>query len=292
MKHITLILLAVFSMNLSFAQKESTYKADIKVIEITGDVNIHFRSPEPVQFVDISTDVLQGDLPIENVVRIKVQHNTIIKDSLVNLQNLALGGYVDEQELGIVTIVGQSFMAQYRIIYRDMAYSSNVVTSIEITPENMKPLEFPSYEMPNTELKAVSMDIIKMKKVKKPKRKSKKLKMVAALNNIYTVGDYVFLDLSFYNKTNLSYDIDDIQFTIDDKKLVKSTNVQSNKILPIYKLYNNKNFKKSYRNVFVFKKFTYPDNKLLNIRLTEEQISGRTIILGIKYKDILQADTL
>jgi conjugative transposon TraN protein len=111
------------------------------------------------------------------------------------------------------------------------------------------------------------------------------------LNNVYAFGDYVFLDISFKNNTNLIYDIDKLKFSIDDKKVYKATNVQSIEIEPVFRLYDLKTFKKSYRNIFVFKKFTYPNNKVLNIRLIENQISGRTINLEIKYSDILQADT-
>lgn len=295
MKNFTLLIIAVFSINLSFAQVQPSYIEDLQRIEVTGNVNVHFRSPEPVQFVDLSTDRLTGDLPIENVVRIKIQNlqeqTTVFNDSITKTEDLQIP-YQDGEDLGVVTIVGQSFMAQYRLIYRDAAYDFNVITNIEIIPSHMQALEFPTYELSNTELKVICMDIIKGKKIKKPKRKSKNLKMISALNNIYTVGDYVFLDISFYNKTNLSYDIEEIKFTIDDKKIFKSTNVQSNTIPTRYRLYNNKKFKKNYRNVYVFKKFTFPDNKILNVRLTEEQISGRTIELAIKYKDILQADTL
>jgi len=42
----------------------------------------------------------------------------------------------------------------------------------------------------------------------------------------------------------------------------------------------------------VFKKMTFPGNKLLHIELSEKQLSGRVITLGISYQDILNADTL
>ena len=47
-------------------------KEDLKTIYISSDVNLHFRTPEPVQFVDLSTNQLIGDLPTENVVRVKI----------------------------------------------------------------------------------------------------------------------------------------------------------------------------------------------------------------------------
>lgn len=279
-------------------------KENLPVIQITKDVNLHFRTPEPVQFVDLSTDKLIGDLPAENVVRIKIQQieeensmkviqkmvdEAAVLDSIQTTRDIPIQ-YQDNQELGIVTIVGQSFMAQYKIVYKQKGGYNNVVTNIEILPNDMQPLEYPKYEFSNLELRKFSMNLI-TKKEGKSIRKNKDLRMRAQLNNIYTMGDYVFLDITFLNKSNLSYDIDQLKFSIDDKKIYKSTNVQSIDISPIYQLYNNKKFRKSYRNIYVFKKFTYPNNKVLNIRLIENQVSGRTISLEIKYSDILNADT-
>jgi hypothetical protein len=51
-------------------------------------------------------------------------------------------------------------------------------------------------------------------------------------------------------------------------------------------------FQKQYRNIFVFKKFTYPGNKLLHIELSEKQLSGRIITLSVPYKDVLKADII
>lgn len=299
-------------VNTSAKSTAKVVKSDLKVIYITSDVNLHFRTPEPVQFVDLSTNRMIGDLPTENVVRVKIQKeeernerivrvntqpqnpnqrnkNTPVNDTLQRTIEIPLT-YRDQQELGIVTIVGQSFMAQYKIVYRVPEYSSIVVTNIEILPEEMQPLEYPNYQFSNTELKIFALNVVK-EKPRKPIRKEKNLMLVSKLNSVYTMGDLVFLDLEFENKSNLAYDIDELKFSIDDKKVYKSTNNQSIEIEPVFKLYDNKKFKRSYRNVYVFKKFTYPNNKVLNIRLIEDQVSGRTINLEIKYSDILQADT-
>lgn len=268
------------------------YKSNLPEIYITRDVNLHFRSPQPVQFVDLSTKNLIGDLPTENVVRIKIQQfeneSHQRKDSIREKEETPIY-YFDNQELGIVTVVGQSFMAQYILIYKSNN-TANIMTNIEILPEDMQALEYPDYQMSGAELRKYSLDIIRKKEGKKI-RKNKDLGIESQLNNVYAFGDYVFLDISFKNNTNLIYDIDKLKFSIDDKKVYKATNVQSIEIDPVFRLYDLKTFKKSYRNIFVFKKFTYPNNKVLNIRLIENQISGRTINLEIKYSDVLQADT-
>ena len=45
--------------------------------------------------------------------------------------------------------------------------------------------------------------------------------MVMRLNNIYSVGDYFFIDFSIENKTNIRFDIDEIRIKLTDKKLAK-----------------------------------------------------------------------
>ena len=134
------------------------------------------------------------------------------------------------------------------------------------------------------------MDILG-KKQKSPIREEKNLKLKMELNNVYVMSDYIFLDITFENESNLGYNIDGIKFSIEDKKIYKATNNQSIEIEPVFKLFDNKIFKKRLHNIYVFKKFTYPNSKVLIIRLLEEQISGRTIEMKIKYSDILNADT-
>lgn len=292
-----ILLLAIFVLPAySFAQNTAVskiYKNRLPKINISKDVNLHFRSPEPVQFVDLSTNKLIGDLPAENVVRIKIQQmeeeKHFVNDSLRKTVDIPID-YRENQELGVVTIVGQSFMAQYQLVYSENEQNGNIISNIEVLPEDMQALEFPDFKMSNVELRKYAMELISKKEDRKV-RTNKDLGLISQLNNVCTFGDYVFLDISFRNKTNLSYDIDKLKFSIDDKKIYKATNVQSIDIEPVFRLYDLKRFKKSYRNIFVFKKFTFPNNKILNIRLIENQISGRTINLEVKYSDILEADT-
>ena len=51
-----------------------------------------------------------------------------------------------------------------------------------------------------------------------------------------------------------------------------------------------KKFQKNYRNVLVLPKLTFPDEKVLRLEISENQISGRVIVLTIEYEDILNAD--
>ena len=120
---------------------------------------------------------------------------------------------------------------------------------------------------------------------------TKQHRMTIRLNNIYSVGEYFFLDFSIENRTNIRFDIDEIRVKLSDKKQSKATNVQMIELTPAMILDQSKRFSKGYRNVIVLKKMTFPNDKVLSIEISEKQISGRNITLNIDYEDVLYADS-
>ena len=173
-------------------------------------------------------------------------------------------------------------------------YVNKDVSTHFIAMEDIKYADLRSYMNPEVNLtKAQMYDYAHRMFISKNKfydvsSKSNLMKIV--LNNIYTLDKYFFIDISMINKTKIRYDIDQIRFKIEDKKQTKATNFQSIEILPLMQVNKNLVFKKNYRNIFVFEKFTFPDEKVLTIEISEKQISGRTITLRIDYADILHAD--
>ena len=261
--------------------------SDLPEIEITEGINLHIISPEPIQYVDLSTQKLTGDLPATNIARIKITDSPESNETeKIKKQTTFTSG----QNIGVITVVGQSFIAQYKAIYRN-SENLNTVTNIHIQPENMQPIEFNKMVFSNLELRKFAMDIIQKKSEEHPIREEKNLKLNVQLNNVYVMSDYIFLDMTFKNNSNLSYEIEDLKFSIEDKKIYKATNNQSIDMTPLFQLNPQKHFRKNFRNIYVFKKFTYPNSKVMMIRLIEEQLSGRTIEMKVNYSDILKADT-
>ena len=261
--------------------------SDLPEIEITEGINLHIISPEPIQYVDLSTLKLTGDLPATNIARIKITDSPESNETeKIKKQTTFTSG----QNIGIITVVGQSFIAQYKAIYRN-SENLNTVTNIHIQPEHMQPIELDKMVFSNLELRKFSMDIIQKKSEKNPIREKENLQLNIQLNNVYVMSDYIFLDITFKNNSNLSYDIEDLKFSIEDKKIYKATNNQTIEMTPIFQLNPQKHFRKNFRNIYVFKKFTFPNSKVMMIRLIEEQLSGRTIEMKINYSDILKADT-
>ncbi len=281
----TLLLFAV-TVKAQTATKEQII-SELPEIEITEGINLHIISPEPIQYVDLSTEKLTGDLPTTNIARIKItdEEKSEVKEEKVKPISFFRG-----DKIGIITVVGQSFIAQYKAVYRN-SESLNTVTNIHIQPEAMQPIEFDKMIFSNLELRKFAMDIIQKKSENNPIRQEKDFNLSFQLNNVYVISDYIFLDMTFKNKSNLSYDIEAFKFSIEDKKIHKATNNQSIEMTPLFQLNPQKHFKKNFRNIYVFKKFTYPNSKVMMIRLIEEQLSGRTIEMKVNYSDILKADT-
>lgn len=241
----------------------------LPTVQLPKNLTIHFISPEPVQYVDISTKLLTGDLPLKNVVRIK------LRDSTKNFED------------AVITIAGEKFIAQYHII----PGNANAATEINIMPADTRPLDISGISFSKNQLKTMSMNLM----AERPEHRVEKIKafgIAGQLNHVYTLGDYIFLDISYKNKTRLKYDIDEFRFKVEDKKITKASNIQTVELKPEYTFSESPAFERYYRNIFVFRKLTFPGNKVLHIDMSEQQISGRIITLTISYKDILNADTL
>ncbi|WBS74188.1 conjugative transposon protein TraN [Elizabethkingia meningoseptica] len=280
------LLLFTATLKAQTATKEQII-SDLPEIEITEGINLHIISPEPIQYVDLSTEKLIGDLPTTNIARIKITDTPITEEKDKNKKSCV---FFNGDQVGIITVVGQSFMAQYKAVYRN-SENLNTITNIHIQPEAMQPIEFDKMVFSNLELRKFAMGIIQKKSETNPIREEKNLKLSFQLNNVYVISDYIFLDMTFKNNSNMSYDIEALKFSIEDKKIHKATNNQSIEMTPLFQLNPQKHFKKNFRNIYVFKKFTYPNSKVMMIRLIEEQLSGRTIEMKVNYSDILKADT-
>ncbi len=260
--------LAALSAN---ATNPNTYE-ELELITVNEQVTTVITATEPVRFVDISTDKVAGDQPIENTVRLKPKE----------------AGHADGDVLAIVTIVTERYRVQYGLVYTTRMTEA-------VTDKVVEPEEKNAYHNPAVSLSTEDMYIFARKIWNSPARyhnvSNKAHRMKMRLNNIYAVGDYFFIDYSVENNTNIRFDIDEIRVKLADKKVSKATNSQIIEIYPELSLEDSKSFLHGFRNVIVVKKLTFPNDKVLTIEMTEKQISGRTICLNIDYEDVLSADS-
>lgn len=253
----------------AFAQQ--TYE-EMELLTVNEQVTTVITASEPIRFVDISTDKVAGDQPINNTIRLKPKE----------------AGHADGDILAIVTIVTERYRTQYGLIYTTRM--NEAVSDKEIQLQERQAYNNPAVTM-STEAMYNYARTIWNSPAKFRDVSIKQHRMVMRLNNIYSVGDYFFIDFSITNKTNIRFDIDELRVKLADKKVSKATNNQIIELQPELVLEQAKSFHHGYRNVFVIKKLTFPNDKILTIELSEKQISGRTIHLNIDYEDVLSADS-
>ena len=272
MKKIVFALVAMATMTTSAvnAQSKQTTDFGLGTIYVNENVTTHLVMPETIRLVDISTDTIVGNQVNDNIVRLKPKN--------------AMSDY---DEAGIVTVIGERHIAQYRLVYRTS--TTPAVTRFTVPYWDMQYYQNPDVQMSVAEMSRYAIRMFNAKRTVENIH-SKKDKMKAWVNHICSAGDYFFIDFSMENKTKIPYDISDIRVKLEDKKQKKATNYQSIELTPEYMLHNNKHFTKRYRNVIVIKKLTFPDAKVLKIEVSENQISGRVITLDINYDDVLNAD--
>lgn len=268
MRKLILTLFAAVAMNVSAQQ---TYQ-EMGQLTVNENVTTIVTASEPVRLVDISTDKVAGDKPINNTVRLKPKE----------------GGHKDGDILGIVTIVTERYRTQYALIYTTRI--EEAVTDKEIAYDERSDYNNPAVAMSTADMVKFARRIWNSP-AKYRNIKTRSNRMTMRLNNIYTVGEFFFIDFSVENNTNLRYDIDELRFTLTDKKQSKATNFQRMELQPVLLLDQSKTFQRGYRNVVVIRKMTFPNDKVLTIQLSEKQISGRTIDMVIDYEDVLAADS-
>ena len=246
-------------------------------IYVNDEVTTHIVMPENIKMVDISTTKLIGNQCADNIVRIKPF-----------IDNDSIRTYYRENELmATLTLIGERHMAQYDIIF---THAPARAASIHHVPySHTESYVNPEVSMPEAEMARYAWAVYGSDR-KYNQVVSKAHGMKAVVNNIYSIGDYFFIDYSLQNKTKIPYDIEELRIKLTDKKEVKATNSQTIELTPAYSLNLAKRFKKNYRNVLVIPKLTFPDEKVLRLEISENQISGRVITLTIEYEDILNAD--
>ncbi len=252
-------------------QAQRTYN-EMEQLTVNEQVTTVITATEPIRFVDISTDRIAGDQPINNTIRLKP------KDA----------GHGDGEVLAIVTIVTERYRTQYALIYTTRMQEA-------VTDKEIQPAEMTAYHNPAVSLSTEDMYRFARQVWLAPARyrnvSRRQHRMTMRLNNIYAVGDYFFIDFSIENRTDIRFDIDEIRVKLADKKVSKATNAQVVELKPEMELERRRSFLHGYRNVLVVKKMTFPNDKVLTIEVSERQISGRTIALNIDYEDVLCADS-
>ncbi len=220
---------------------------EMELLTVNDQITTVITATEPVRFVDISTDKVAGDQPLSNTVRLKPKEGAEVNE--------------DGDILAVVTVITERYRVQYALVYTTRPQEA--VTDKTVLLSETVPYNNPAVSLSTEDMTRMARRIWNAK-ARYRNVGTQKHHMEIRLNNIYTAGEWFFIDFSVENRTNVRFDIDQLRFKVEDKRR---------------------------RNVAVLKKLTFPNDKVLTIEMSEKQVSGRTITLEIDYEDVLHADS-
>ena len=118
----------------------STYQ-EMEQLTVNEQVTTVITASEPIRFVDISTDKIAGDQPINNTVRLKPKE----------------GMHEDGEVLAIVTIVTERYRTQYALLYTTRLQEA-------VTDKEIQQIEKNAYQKTSSAIgKAIKKNKVKLK---------------------------------------------------------------------------------------------------------------------------------
>lgn len=268
MKRIVWVLAALFAGLTAKAQVMTPTES----LWLNDEITTFIVNNENIKMIDISASdtLVVGNQPGENIARLK-----------------AVRKLEDGARMGVVTVIGERNISQFTLYYA--ADKQRATTEYRVRQADLDNYTNPAVEMDLQTMYRYCWTIWDSKK-KFFNLSNRESRLTIRLNNLYTVGNYFFFDISVENDSNIQFDIDEIRIKLVDKKQAKATSSQEIELIPELEMRPVRQFKKSYRNIFVLRKLTFPDEKVLSFSMSEKPISGRTITLRVDYSDVLRAD--
>ena len=253
-------------------------------IEVGFNKTVHILFPSPVTYIDIgSMDIIAGKAAgAENVVRVKA----------------AVRDFPKETNLTVITEDGgyYSFEARYaenpQVATHEIGAATSASPAVQTPPaEGRVLLEATGRERPAVVKKTLN-DIYRLNRTEMRLRK-KHYGIETEVQGIYVRNDVIYIHLSLYNNSNISFEVEDLHFRIEDRKVAKRT-AQQITPLELLRVCNDLRIVRAHqrqRTVFALPKFTMPDDKILVLEIVERN-GARHQRIEIRNKQIRLARTL
>lgn len=117
----------------------------------------------------------------------------------------------------------------------------------------------------------------------------------ATVRGIYSHNDIMYIHYYMKNTSNVSYDIDQVRFSIEDKKKLRKTASQRLPVEPVREYNGDRamraNSRQAYHTVLAFRKFTIAPDKVLVMEILERN-GGRNMRIVIKHSDLINASPI
>ncbi|MCA8833348.1 conjugative transposon protein TraN [Hymenobacter pini] len=248
-------------------------KLPVLPLYVSDQKTTHLVFPYPVTYVDLgSSGILAAKATgADNIVRVKAASNRLT-----------------ETNMTVLTSGGKLYMFVVNYQHDPKVLSLDLSTPANSTAQAGSEAILSNTPIPQGNLDAYSQQALARGGAAASDTKNQ---LSVRAGSVGYQQETLFFPLHLRNRSNVTYDVDFVKFYIQDKKVTKRTAEQAIELTPTY-VYNG-NLKKieaagKLQQVFVFKKFTIPDQKNLVVEVYEKG-GGRNIKLKLSNSDLLRA---
>lgn len=274
------LLNTLVALSAGLSADEAYYRIEVGFVKTT-----HITFPSKVKYVDLGSNYLIAGKAdeTENVIRVKAAYK----------------GFKEETNFSVICEDGSfyTFLTTYSDHPDTLYYEMQPVISVD----KNRPINKESIVLNDIEGESpVLFDMIIRSIYRNNERNlthlgERKDKIEATLRGIYVHNDILYFNLNMKNLSHISYDIDYVKFSVEDKKKLKRTASQTRPIEPARMFSGGRagkiNPKTAYRAVFAFQKFTISPDKILVVEIAEKK-GGRNIRFTIRHSDIIAASPI
>lgn len=266
----------------SFAQAQPSFIEPYK-IGISCNKTTHLIFPFPIKSVDRgSLDVLAQKSPgADEVLQLKADHPRIAQTNVTVI--------TADNKLYSFLVLYDS-MPQHLTISFDSTFPA-FDNSVQTTNRNTTKLKMD--EQPNLRALKEEAAIIGGKKKPLLHLHVSHGSMMARLTGIYIKNDVYYFSFRIHNRSNVSFSLGSVSFTIRDTKRIKRKASQELSIQPLLQYGTEGAVKGDEQSTWVIAlpKFTLEDKKHLYIQILEQD-GGRNLSLEVRNKPLLAAKRL
>ena len=254
-------------------------------LEVTYEKTVHIIFPAPLKYVDLgNTNLVAGKADgAENVLRVKA----------------AVRNFTEETNMSVITEDGDFFSFNVKYVDEPLLLNIEMCDFIHDGEAVNRPnnaMEIYLTELDNESPRLVRLILKSIYRDDKRRIRhigSKRFGVQFLLKGLYAHGDLLYFHTEVKNDTNVSFDVDFVNFKVADKKIVKRTAMQERVIYPLraYNYVTRMEGKNGACTVFALPKFTLPDDKRLVVELAEKQ-GGRHQVFEITNEELMRAETI
>ena len=254
-------------------------------VEVAFDKTVHILFPSADKYVDLgSANIIAGKADgAENVVRVKA----------------AVRGFTGTTSFTVITASGVLYT--FEALYADSPAQLTVELEDWLHKDPYGPFASRQTYVRLSELGDETPLVVNRIMYTIYKRDARHIKTVGSkrfgvqllLKDIYVQDELFYFHTSLRNLSNVDYDIDRVRFRIADRKVAKRTAVQETVIEPVCRFNEIAAVQAggTVRNVWVFRKFTIPDDKVLIMDVFERN-GGRHQSFMVGNTDLVDARTV